>query len=198
MIKRLAIIAAMLLIPALAKSDTVWTYTGNTMHLGQFSDPAFLQSGGCGCAIDGTFTLTTDTFSSQTQTREWGSPTAWNFTDGTHTLTNANSTAAIELTQLAGGPLLWNISIFNSNWILFSQFIGSGFESQDTSGKFGNSMFSPAGNFGYLEGDRGTLMESVSLGDGDHDGDDPKSTPEPGTLALLGVGLVGLLARKAK
>lgn len=196
MIKRLLIIVAMLLIPALAKADTVWTYTGNTMHLGQFSDPAFLQSGGCGCAIDGTFTLTTDTFFSQIQTEEWGSPVVWSFTDGTHTLTNLNSTASIGLTKEPGVPFFWHILISNSSWSLLSS--GFGFESQDTSGPTGNNLFAPAGNFGYLEGDRGTLTESVSPADGDHDGDDPVSTPEPGTLALLGVGLVGLLARKAK
>jgi hypothetical protein len=39
---------------------------------------------------------------------------------------------------------------------------------------------------------------SFTISDGDHDGDDPVSTPEPGTLALLGVGLAGLLARKTK
>jgi hypothetical protein len=51
-----------------------------------------------------------------------------------------------------------------------------------------------------LEGDNINIGTAVvtSLGDGDHDGDDPVSTPEPGTLALLGVGLVGFLARKAK
>jgi PEP-CTERM motif len=50
------------------------------------------------------------------------------------------------------------------------------------------------------EGDNFNIGTAVvtSLGDGDHDSDDPVSTPEPGTFALLGVGLVGLLARKTK
>jgi hypothetical protein len=188
MIKRLAFIAAMLLIPALAKSDTVWTYTGNIMH--GVTQNATNAPGGCGCALDGTFTLSTDILSSQTQIREWGSPVAWNFTDGTHTLTNANSTAAIELTQQAGGPLLWNINIANSSWDFASDFLGSAFEATDSSGV--THWGDPGCCFGFLESNRGTLTESVSLGDGDHDGDDPVSAPEPGSLILLGAGITAL------
>jgi hypothetical protein len=32
----------------------------------------------------------------------------------------------------------------------------------------------------------------TSLGDGDHDGDDPVSTPEPGALLLLGAGIAAM------
>jgi hypothetical protein len=36
----------------------------------------------------------------------------------------------------------------------------------------------------------------TSLGDGDHDGDDPVGAPEPGTLVLVSAGLLGLVLIK--
>lgn len=69
-----------------------------------------------------------------------------------------------------------------------------------TYNNIGLDLFCPLSMRCGREGDNPNIGTAVvtSLGDGDHDGDDPVSTPEPGTLALLGVGLVGLLARKTK
>jgi PEP-CTERM motif len=161
MIKRLALIVAMLLIPALAKADTVWTYTGNIMH--GVTQNATNAPGGCGCALDGTFTLNAA-----------GVATSWDFTDGTHTLTTANSMANISLRPGIGGFLNWNINIFNSSWYFSSQFIGSGFEATDSSGV--THWGDPGCCFGFLESNRGTLTESIA-------------TPEPGSLMLLTAGM---------
>ena len=38
----------------------------------------------------------------------------------------------------------------------------------------------------------------TALGNSDHDADDPVATPEPSTLALVGIGLVGVLACKRR
>jgi hypothetical protein len=157
MVKRLALIVAMLFIPALAKSDTVWTYTGNIMH-GINPQDGSNAPGGCGCALDGTFTLNAA-----------GTPTSWDFTDGTHTLTTADSTALISLATPPGWPQLWHIRIDGVNGDFISYFYGSAFEATDA------ALFNGA-TFGYLESNRGTLTESIAA-------------PEPGTLMLLTAGM---------
>jgi hypothetical protein len=160
MLTRLALIAMFFFfIPEPAKADTTWTYTGNAMGGNGLGGNA---PGGCHCAIDGTFTLDAS-----------GDPTTWDFTDGTHTLTNLDSVAVIGLTQPAGWPLLWHINVFDSNVDLFSAFYGSGFEATDSSTVNGAT-------FGYLEGNRGTLTESIS-------------TPEASSLILLGVGCLTMM-----
>jgi hypothetical protein len=143
-------------------ADSVWTYDGNTMT-------------GCNCSLDGSFTVAAD-----------NSAVSWDFTDGTHELTQANSKVGFFEPVLANGlsPFKeWAVQIIgNDGWMLHSVFYGSGFEATD----FSFNIDTQTG-FGYLQGDRGTWS-------------DPASTPEPATGLLVGVGLLiaGLLRRGSK
>jgi PEP-CTERM motif len=120
----------------------------------------------CNCSLNGAITLDSS-----------GDATAWDFTDGTHELKTANS--VMEEFSEHNDFSLWKVVIvdsFENTTVGFlTEFYGSAFEATDGAG--GPDFF------GYLEGNHGVWTESV-----------PASEPE--TLALIGVGLAGLLARK--
>lgn len=136
-----------------ASADSLWTYTGNTMA-------------GCSCSLDGSVTLGAD-----------GSALSWDFTDGTHELTNLNSTGGIDafylLSNQSGTPFRdWAISLTDAfGWQIRSVNYGSAFEAGDSSGMSGE------------QGNPGVWV------------DPPVSTPEPRTIVLLGAGLL-LVLRK--
>jgi PEP-CTERM motif len=100
-----------------------------------------------------------------------GNVLAYSFTDGFITLNQTDST--MELHDFFNTPGGWGLLITGSAGFLESLWYGSVGEATD-SGTGGLS----------LEGNRGTWTESAV------------ATPEPGTLALLGAGLVGLFARR--
>ena len=146
-----------------ASADSVWTYTGNSI-----SSPGVVgMPNPCGCAISGTVTLDAA-----------GDATAWDFTDGTHTLTQANSTGLIESHSSSSTVLFstWEISLSSSNVSFFSGFTGSGFEATD-------SVLAAGSLYLFEQGNRGKWTETVA-------------TPEPGTGVLIACGalLFGLLA----
>lgn len=160
------IVAALLLVSAgAARSDNVWTYTGSVMA-------------GCHCSLSGSVTLDSA-----------NQPVSYDFTDGTHELTNLNSLGKFE-TTLLGNPLplfhTWEFQLTTSpvygdtsKGITFiSYFYGSYFEATDLS-------FVNGASFGYLEGDKGTWS-------------DPVGTPEPGSLLLMGLGLGLCMAGRKK
>ena len=159
--KILFAIFSLLVFVGTASADSVWTYTGNTMT-------------GCNCALDGTVTLDSS-----------GNATAWDFTDGTHDLTQATSTGFIHHTpQTGANPFLtWTVSLHNGAFDLFSQFTGSATEATDSS--FNETSQSL---FGLLEGNRGVWTPGVV------------STPEPATGLLLAGGLLfaSLVRRKQR
>jgi hypothetical protein len=146
----------LLLFATLGRADSIWQYQGGVMS-------------GCLCSLSGTVTLDNANIA-----------TAWDFTDGTHTLTAANSSGGIA--PPGTSPYLfptfgWLVSLTSRDGLtsVFSQFYGSGFESVD-------SVSFVGGGYGE-QGHPGAWTESVP-------------TAEPGTLALLGVGLAGLWARR--
>ena len=159
-----AIFAGLILVTT-ASADTVWAYTGNTMK-------------GCNCALTGTVTVGSK-----------GQIKAWDFSDGTHELTQANSVGTIfDLSSpLGGAPFSeWFVALTTSPFGLVdistglsfvTEFYGSNFEATDGS-------FVGINAFGFLEGNKGSWS-------------DPAIASEPSTGLLIGLTLAcaGLLRR---
>jgi hypothetical protein len=104
-----------------------------------------------------------------------GQPIAWNFTDGTTTLNQTDS--AISFTANYTPTLFgeWFMSLTGADGIfLLTEYYGSQYEATD--GGSGSL---------YVQGNHGTWS-------------DPVSTPEPGTFALVGFGLLALVSRGRK
>jgi hypothetical protein len=154
--KILLAIFSLLVFVGTASADSVWTYAGNTMT-------------GCNCALDGSVTVDSS-----------GNPTAWDFTDGTHSLTQANSAGAINLPGTEFFPTAWFVDLSGVGLFIHSQFDGSAFESND-------SFSGP----GFAEGEQGNpgVWTSRVVG-----------TPEPATGLLVAGGLlfVGIMRRKRR
>jgi len=159
--KILLAIFSLLVFVSTASADSVWTYTVNTMT-------------GCNCALDGSVTLDSS-----------GNATAWDFTDGTHDLTQLTSTGFIHHSpQTGSNPFqTWTVALDNGAFELFSQFTGSAFEATDLS--FNDAT---QGQFGFLQGDHGVWTPGVV------------ATPEPATGLLVAGGLLlaGIFRRKRR
>jgi hypothetical protein len=159
-----------LMVAGTASADTTWVYTGNTMNGFVFSQQDF-SGANCNCALDGTVTLDAS-----------GNAVSPDFTDGTHTLTNLNSTGAINPFEQSSTPFAtWFVSLSGSGTQFFSQFFGSASEATDSSSVSGVG-------FGYEEDNHGTWSMN------------PVGAAEPATGLLVGLGLavVGLMRRRKK
>ena len=124
---------------------------------------------GCNCALDGSVTVDSS-----------GNPTAWDFTDGTHALTQANSAGAINLPGTEFFPTAWFVNLSGVGLFIHSQFDGSAFESND-------SFIGP----GFSEGEQGNPGVWTSK---------IVATPEPATGLLVAGGLLfaGVMRRKRR
>jgi hypothetical protein len=147
--KILLAIFSLLLFVGTASADSVWTYTGNKMT-------------GCNCALDGTVTLDSS-----------GNATAWDFIDGTHELTNLNSTGHVLSTNLfnLGTFFTWSVDLSGNGVEFSSLYFGSAHEATD-------SVLVNGQLFGLLEGNRGVWSPAVV------------ATPEPATALFVGSGLL--------
>jgi PEP-CTERM motif len=174
MLRRLALIIAMLLIPALTKADSVWTFDG------ELTDPGSWHPGfpfpHCNCDLDGTMVFD-DSFN----------VLAYSWTDGTHTLDQNNSSMVFENNprtdpNISPNPpplSTWLVSITGSDIFFHTNFDGPGQGATSLNNSIVDNEI-----FGWGQpnlGPPGTWTEVVS-------------TPEPNTLMLLGVGLIALVA----
>src|ERR1700738_681044 len=98
--KRVFIIAFLFLIPALARADDIWTYTGNSVS-GESMGQNPLPPNPCGCALDGTITFASP-MTGLTQTQQ--DVVAYSFTDGAYTFNQSNSTLGFNAYIAVGQP----------------------------------------------------------------------------------------------
>ena len=168
--KALLATLALALFAGTGSADTIWTYEGNSIN--NYSQNPFAQPSAnpCNCDLDATVTIASDGFTVLN----------WSFTDGIHTLTDLNSTLGGMLGLAEPNPLLaWDFLVSGNGIFIITRNSGSVTDALDAVSASNNVFLSVGSN-------AGTWTESAV------------ATPEPGTLALLGIGLVGLLSRKRK
>lgn len=182
--KRLALILAMLFIPALARADSVWTYQGNQLSAGGFIF-------GDGGVLTGTVVLNNN-----------DQVLAWSFSEnaeGGHTFTNANSIGAsfnlFNCTECSGKPFQgWAISMVTLNPAT-GQLIG-GFEllsSYNPDDNLGNPYAYPDYAMDYVNNHDGALGQVwVVNNPGTWTEVSAVATPEPSSLLCLIVGIAVL------
>lgn len=162
-----------LMLAGAASADTVWTYTGNIMD---GSSPGQKPGLSCNCALTAFVTLDSNNL-----------PIAWDFTDGTHELTQADSTGYFN-TSVFGptSPLFstWIVFITGADWEMRTVFYGSATESSDSSVGLTEGGFV---SFGSEQVNHGFWMESAAA-------------TEPATALLVGLGLAaaGLMRRRKR
>jgi PEP-CTERM motif len=166
---------ALALVAGTASADTLWTYIGNAT-----SDP-FIQNfypssfqNPCACALDGAVTLASIVPSANYFDEHSVTPLAYSFTVNGFTFTQNNSTASFLFSFIDGQVALWHISGSTLGGQFFQSYSYDLFEATDS----GPGM--------YEQGNRGTWTGG------------PVATPEPGTFALLGLGLLALASRGRK
>jgi hypothetical protein len=132
-------ILALTLLAGTASADSVWTYAGNSNHVGGAPSAALYPPNPCGCALSGSFTLDGS-----------GNVLAYSFTDGAITLNQSDST--MQLNDWLGTLGAWSLRITDATGdVLGSLYYGSVGEATD----YGTGGLS-------LEGNRGIWSDPMS------------------------------------
>jgi hypothetical protein len=182
---RLALIVTLLFLPTLAKADSVWTFTGELMDPGGWHG-SFIKPN-CNCSLSGV-TLFDNSFD----------VLAYSWTDGISTLNQNNSSMTFSMLpvgsreydgQLITAPLQsWSVDITTPGQIVYFY---TNYDGPTEGATSMNRVGEAGGIFGWGQpnsGPTGVWTELFSTGR--HD--DPVSTPEPGSLLLLGAGLIAV------
>jgi hypothetical protein len=178
--KRIAVVALLLLAPAIAKADSIWLYDGQVMDPGTWHGD--LIKSPCQCSLDGVMVFD-DNFK----------VLAYSWTDGTHTLNQNNSTIVFENNPTTGlflghdpntwPPLAtWLVSITGGDVFLHSNYDGPGQGATSIDDSIvGGEIF----GWGQQASGPwpGTWTEVATI-----------PTPEPSGVVLLLIGVLGVLA----
>jgi hypothetical protein len=167
-------------LPLLADTFT-YTYT----PAGPFtsSDGSALGNSLLGDSLSGSFTVAAslgDNFNSNTTPLTFLS---YSFSDGQETITNANGTEPFFeiLTNATGKIFIWDVAVTSTNFSPDLQF--------QTATVEGGDGVSPA--FGGRDIAFNSVLGSWSVTD--NSTSPPSAVPEPGSLALVGTGLMGVV-----
>jgi hypothetical protein len=169
--KSILCLAIILLAAGAANADSNWVYayTGNELN-------------GCTCQVDGSFTTAALIPASSSAPL---SLLAYSFTVDGFTFNSSDSTGTIQATTNASGDILsWTISLADGDKNLFSMFTGS--YNDQYIPYYAIDVYGFGANEDYRENAPGSWAIS-----------DPPTVPEPASLALLAIGILALLTRKA-
>jgi hypothetical protein len=165
--KRVFTIALLFLIPALARADDIWTYTGNSVS-GQSMGQSPLPPNACGCALSGTVDFAAPLVLGQSDYPVL----SFSFTDGAYTFDSSNATLGINPFGNSNLPLdTWFVSVhsLDGSLVFFSQ-------------RYDNYEATDFGIGGlYVQANHGIWAEVAPVG-----------IPEPNTLILLGAAMGAL------
>jgi PEP-CTERM motif len=167
---------ALTLLAGTAKADSTWDYQGNVNNYGGM----FYNPGPGGVIPPG------DLQPNPCNCALSGSVTvdasynvlSWSFAAAGDTWTNANSAGSFDVLIASGNPfVLWGLGLTNTS--------GDTLQSGYTTFSMLSARDSTGNGDLMVLGDPGTWTEAVG-------------TPEPGTLALLGIGLAGFALKRKK
>lgn len=174
--------ACILTLPSMASPVYTYTYTGNLFEAA--SSPYNMTTD----AVDGSFSLSSPLGDNLVDDSITASISSYSFTDGVQTFSSSSSPATEETfevsTSATGAIIAWSVSLggpadANSVSTFTSEDVGELDEGFD--------------GYGDNIGDPGTWAESVSSGGGG------SPVPEPGSVSLIGLGLlaIGVIGRKS-
>jgi hypothetical protein len=166
--------AFILALPSMASSVYTYTYTGNDFESspsGPYTDSD---------SVTGSFTLSSALGDNLVDAPF--TPSSYSFTDGVQTFSSTSSPATEETfevsTNASGAIVAWSVSL------------GTGPPDSDSVSTFTTEdvgmLDEGFGGEGFNLGDAGTWAETVSSGGG------TSPVPEPGNVALIGLGLIGI------
>ena len=176
-------IASLLTVSAPLMASTVYTYTGSDFNYSSVNNQPVNPPGTVAAPyttsdfVTATFTLTGNTANLNSVSEFVSGP--FSFNDGVQTINNTNGTLFVTVSTDANGNLTsYNIGANNNS--VANDFIDV------------NSAGSPA-SFGKYQVNAGLIVSAGTNTLGTFTSTPVAATPEPGSLALLGTGMLGVV-----